>query len=74
MKKPTLKEIFEDNNWIITSILKGYNGKHRIDARRRHPVADVSSFFSEWGSEKYLNKLSIDNYGRKISGFKTLNL
>lgn len=69
MKKVTLKEIFENDNWIITSILQGHNGQRRVSAKRRFPIADVSSFFCEWGSEKYLNKLSVENYWKKLSEF-----
>jgi hypothetical protein len=69
MKKTTLKEVFENRDWIITSILKGYNGKHRVSAKRRYPVPDVNYFFCEWGSEKYINKLSIENYYKKITSF-----
>ena len=67
MKKTTLKEVFQNSNWIITKL--SYIGSKRVlvNAKRRYPIADVSSFFSEWGSRDYLNKLSRDNYGKPFT-------
>jgi len=65
----TFKEIFESDNWIITKIIQGHKGIHRIDAKRRFPVADKSSFFSEWGSAVYLTRLSKEHYNKKLSDF-----
>ncbi len=64
----SLKEVFERHDWIITNITQG-SGVHRIDAKRRYPIADESSFFSEWGSNRYLEKLAQENYGKKLSEF-----
>lgn len=64
----SLKEVFENDNWIITKISQGY-GTHRVDAKRRFPVADESSFFSKWGSDNYLEKLARDNYGKNLRDF-----
>jgi hypothetical protein len=66
--KVTLKEVFESGSWIITKIIQG-SGQHRVDAKRRFPIADKSSFFSEWGSAKYLERLSSENYSKKLSEF-----
>jgi hypothetical protein len=63
-----LKHIFGSDSWIITSIPQGM-GEHRIDAKRRFPVADKGNFFSKWGSNKYLEKLSRENYGKKLNEF-----
>jgi|AntDeeMinimDraft_6_1070357.scaffolds.fasta_scaffold07582_2 hypothetical protein len=63
-----LKEIFENDSWTITKVSQG-RGQHRIDAKRRFPVADESNFFSKWGSNKYLNQLSQENYGKKLNEF-----
>jgi len=64
----TLKEVFESGSWIITKIIQG-SGKHRINAERRFPIADKSSFFCQWGSTKYLERLSSENYSKKLSDF-----
>jgi len=63
-----LKEIFESDKWLITSVSQG-RGRHRIDAKRRFPVADERNFFSKWGSNEYLEKLSMENYGKKLNEF-----
>ena len=68
----SLKEVFESDSWIITKISQGHS-THRIDARRRFPVADVSSFFSKWGSTTYLNRLASENYGKKLIDFRNYN-
>jgi len=65
----SLKEVFESDNWIITKISQGHNKQNRVDAKRRFPVADKSSFFSKWGNEKYLNKLAQENYDKNINDF-----
>jgi len=67
--KTTIKEIFTSNNWIITGILQGYSGMVRIDAQRRYPVADKPTFFSNWCTEKYANRLAVENYGKRIKEF-----
>lgn len=64
----SLKNVFESDNWIITKIMQG-SGVYRIDARRRFAVPDESSFFSKWGTIKYLNALSNENYGKRICEF-----
>ena len=68
----TLKQVFESDNWIITKISQG-SGTHRIDAKRRFRRADESSFFSEWGSNSYLERLARENYGKKLSEFNNYN-
>jgi hypothetical protein len=65
--KTTIKTIFESDNWIITNISQGCGGKVRIDAKTRFYKADQSNQFSEWCSEKYANRISIENYGKKVN-------
>lgn len=67
MKKTTLKEVFQNSNWIITKLYSVGSKSVRVDAKRRYPIEDESSFFSEWGSRDYLNKLSRDNYGKPFT-------
>lgn len=67
----TIKEVFESDNWMITEILQGFGGNVRINAKRRFHVADKSSFFSGWCTEKYANKLAVENYGKKVTDFAT---
>jgi hypothetical protein len=62
----TIKTIFESNNWMITNIMQGRNGLVRINAKTRNRIADGESFFSEWCSEKYANRLSSKKYGKKV--------
>jgi len=69
--KTTVKEVFESDNWIITSILQGFDGAVRINARRRNHIADKPHFFSEWCTEKYANSLAVENYGKKVNEFST---
>lgn len=57
MKKTTLKDVITSGEWIITKVHQGYNGRVRIDAKRRHHKADEPDFFSEWGTLKYINRL-----------------
>lgn len=54
--KPTIKEVVTLKNWIIRKVVKGYNGRVRIDAVRRFHIADTSDFFSEWATIKYINQ------------------
>ena len=65
-----LKEVFQSDNWIITKALQGNSNQIRIDAKRRYPIADKSSFFSKWGNLKYINSLAVNNYGKKIDEFR----
>lgn len=67
----TLKEIFQSDDWIITSFLNGFDGRIRITAKRRHSVADKPRTFSKWGSLGYVNRLFSERFGKKISNFKT---
>jgi len=67
--KTTIKEVFESNNWIITKIIQGYNGKVRIDAKTRFHVPDEDNFFSNWCSRDYAERLARDNYGKNVSDF-----
>jgi hypothetical protein len=66
--KTSIKQVFESDNWIITKIMQGL-GTYRIDAKRRHPIADEKNFFSEWGSKTYVERLSKENYGKSPSEF-----
>jgi hypothetical protein len=68
--KPSIKQIFESDNWVITKIIQG-RGSYRIDAKRRFPIADEKNFFSEWGSSGYVERLARNNYGKKPSDFST---
>ena len=70
-KKVTLKEVFSSDAWQITRISQGSHGMHRIDAKRRFRKPDVSSFFSEWGSIKYLNSLAREYVGKPLTEFST---
>ena len=69
----SVKQVFEDrgHSIIITNIMQGTSKSVRIDARTRHHVADADNSFSEWVSEKYANRLAIDNYGKKLSEFNS---
>ena len=67
--KTTLKEVFQSGDWIITKVTQG-RGEHRIDAKRRFPKADHPSLFSKWATNEYLERLSKENYGKKLSDFK----
>jgi len=66
----TIKNFFEDDNLIITKISQGYNGKVRVDVRRRYPKPDQPNRMSKWCKEIYANKLAIENYGKKVSEFR----
>jgi hypothetical protein len=33
--------------------------------------SSVTTNFCEWGSLKYLNKLAVDNYGKKVNEFNS---
>jgi hypothetical protein len=61
-----LKEVIENDNWIVTKIIESRK-YYRVDAKRRFPVADESSFFSNWGGKKYIDSLCRENYGKKAS-------
>ncbi len=67
--KNSIKKVFESDNWTITKLSQGNGGQLRVDAKRRFPVADQSSFFSEWCTRKYAEALSSENYGKRISDF-----
>ncbi len=69
ISKITIKEVFENDNWIITKILQGSNKTVRIDAKTRFHKPDKQNFFSEWASTKYAYKLALENYGKKTSDF-----
>lgn len=57
MAKISAKEVLQSNGgWIITKVMAGYNGKVRIDAKRRFHKADGQNFFCEWVSLKYANR------------------
>ena len=65
--KTSVKKVFESENWIITKVMQGRGGKVRVDAKRRFPVADESSFFSEWCSKRYADNLSRERFGKKTN-------
>ena len=67
--KVSVKEVFESDLWIIIKVISGLSNNVRIDAKRRYPIADQSSFFSEWVKMDYASKLSRANYGKNISEF-----
>ena len=65
------REVFESGNVIITAIHQGHNKTVRIDAKTRNRIPDANNFFSKWVSEKYANKLALENYGKKLNEFNT---
>ena len=65
----SIKEMFENDNLIITKIIQGNNKSVRIDAKRRFPSINKGNFVSKWGKESYINSLSVENYGKKINQF-----
>jgi hypothetical protein len=67
-----LKEVIESDNWIVTKIIENRTS-FRVDAKRRFPVADKSSFFSNWGGKKYIDSLCRENYGKKASELKSFS-
>lgn len=65
--KPTLKSVFNTQNWIIYNILENRDGtRFRIDARARFPRPNQENRFSSWGTAEYLNRLCLHSYGKKI--------
>lgn len=69
IKKTTIKEVFENDNWIIVSVMQGLSKCVRIDAKRRFPVCDKSNFFSIWSSASYANRLARENYSKNLNDF-----
>lgn len=69
--KPSLKQVFESDSWIITQVMEGRNQQVRVDARRRFPEPVQGSFFSGWGASSYINCLSRANYGKNIEQLNT---
>lgn len=65
--KATIKDVLTSDNWIITQVMQGYNGRVRIDARTRYHIADGQNFFSEWCSKKYADSILMNKYSRKLS-------
>jgi len=63
----SVKQVFESDNVIITKIHQGLRKNVRVDARTRFHVSDSDNFFSEWVSIRYVNKLSMETYGKKVS-------
>ena len=61
-----LKSVIASDLWIITKVIQG-KGQYRVDAKRRFPVSDESSFFSKWGKASYIDKLVKDRFGKKTS-------
>lgn len=66
IKKVTVREVFESDSWILVKIMQGSENCVRIDARRRFPVPDISSFFCEWCSNAYADRLAVCNYNKKL--------
>jgi len=64
--KSSIKSVINSDLWIITKIMQG-SGQYRIDARRRFPVDNESSFFSNWGKKSYIDRLVKDRFGKKVS-------
>jgi len=64
--KITLKDIIEDDSWIITKVINGHNGSVRIDAMRRFYKADEQNRFSDWYQKDYVNRLYRENKGRNL--------
>ncbi|PXV66832.1 hypothetical protein CLV62_10493 [Dysgonomonas alginatilytica] len=67
MKKISIKAVINSDNWIITKIIRGYNGVIRINAKTRFYIADSNNLFCEWCSEKYADALCKAKYGKKAS-------
>lgn len=65
----SIKQVFESGNVIITAIQQGNRKNVRIDAKTRFHVADKDNFFSKWVSLDYANRLSLENYGKKVNDF-----
>ena len=57
MRKISIKQVVQSDNWIITKVLSGFDGVVRIDAKTRSYIADGQNLFSEWCSLKYANRL-----------------
>ena len=65
MKKPTLKDVIQGQDWEITKI-KTLAFDYRIDARRRFFKPEGINTFSKWGSKKYINRLYDSNMEIKL--------
>lgn len=70
----TTKEVFNNDEWVITSITESYYGEDVIiKAKRRIPIADTHNFlvnhnfFISYVSLRYANKLSLERYGKKVN-------
>ena len=61
MRKTTIKEVIQGNEWNIKRVIKGSSfhtrGRVRLDAQRRHHKPDAPDFFSEWTTLQYINRL-----------------
>jgi hypothetical protein len=64
--KDSLKDVINNDNWIITKI-HGDLKVVRVDAKRRFPIADKERIFSKWGSTSYLNSLCKEKFGKKAN-------
>ena len=62
----SLKSVIASDLWIIIKVIQG-KGQYRVDAKRRFPVSDESSFFSKWGKASYIDELVQDRFGKKTS-------
>jgi hypothetical protein len=67
----SVKEIFESDLWIITKVMQGNRQNVRIDAKTRFHRAGENNFFSKWVSYAYAEKLSLENYGKKLTELRT---
>lgn len=65
----TIKEIIVSDNWIITSILQGFDNKIRIDAKTRFYKPDSQNTFSKWCKKDYANRLTREYYGKNTQEF-----
>lgn len=70
MKKINVKEVINNDNWIITCIRQGRDGIVRVDARTRYWVCDGINMFSDWYSIGYIDRLLLDKYGKKHKDMK----
>lgn len=65
--KTSIKHMFECDNWIIIKVLDGLDGRVRIDAKRRFPVAGEKRFFSKWCNKKHADALSRERFGKNTN-------
>lgn len=66
----TIKEVFRNNNWIITGLMRGHNNTIRINAKTRNWIDDGTNVFCDWCTEQYADTLAQKYYGKRIYEFK----